>query len=54
MRSVCPRCLRTIDAHLAVRDGRVVMRKTCPDHGEFASLVSSDADLYLATLALRP
>jgi uncharacterized radical SAM superfamily Fe-S cluster-containing enzyme len=50
-RSVCPRCLQTIDAQLSLEDGRVIMRKTCPRHGRFAALVSSDADMYLASLA---
>lgn len=47
-RSVCPVCKRVIDAELNARDNRVVMRKRCPEHGEFEALVYSDADLYLA------
>jgi tetraether lipid synthase len=47
-RSVCPICKRVIDAELRVRDGRVIMRKRCPEHGPFEALVYSDAKLYLA------
>ena len=49
-RSVCPKCLDTIDAQILLKDGRVVMRKRCPAHGWFESLVSSDADMYIDSL----
>ena len=49
-RSVCPRCLEPIDAQLLIEDGRVVMRKWCGDHGLFEALISSDAEMYLASL----
>jgi hypothetical protein len=49
-RSICPLCKRVIDAELNVRDGKVMMRKRCPDHGTFEALVYSDADLYLSTI----
>jgi 7,8-dihydro-6-hydroxymethylpterin dimethyltransferase len=45
-RSICPECRRVIDARILLRDGRVIMRKRCPDHGWFEALVFSDADLY--------
>src|SRR5215471_12265932 len=38
-RSICPECRRTIDAHILLRDGKVFMRKRCPDHGMFEALV---------------
>ena len=47
-RSICPVCKRVIDAEINARDGRVIMRKRCPEHGLFEALVYSDADLYLA------
>ena len=47
-RSVCPLCKRVIDAEVNVRDDRVLLRKRCPEHGEFEALVYSDADAYLA------
>lgn len=49
-RSICPVCKRVVDAEVNVRDGKVVMRKNCPDHGPFEALVYSDADLYLSTI----
>ncbi len=49
-RSVCPECLKVIDARIVVDDGRVVMRKECPAHGAFAGLVSSDARMYVDSL----
>ena len=49
-RSVCPKCLETIDAQILIKDGRVVMRKRCPDHGWSEALISSDAEMYLGSL----
>ena len=45
-RSICPDCRRVVDAQILLRDGRVIMRKRCPDHGWFEALVFGDADLY--------
>ena len=49
-KSICPVCKRVIDAEVNIRDGKVVMKKRCPDHGLFEALVYSDADLYLSTI----
>jgi uncharacterized radical SAM superfamily Fe-S cluster-containing enzyme len=46
-KSICPRCRRLLDAELAVRAGRVVLRRSCPDHGEFAAVVYGDSERYL-------
>ncbi|MCH7706049.1 MAG: radical SAM protein, partial [Chloroflexi bacterium] len=43
-RSICPVCKRVIDAQVHLKDGRVIMRKRCPDHGWFEALLSSDAE----------
>jgi len=45
--SVCPECMRLIDARLYERDGEVWMAKTCPDHGRFEDIYWRDARLYL-------
>ena len=38
--SVCPVCLRKIEAERAVgEDGRVYLVKRCPEHGEFSALI---------------
>ena len=49
-RSICPRCLDTIDAQILIKDGRVIMRKRCAKHGWFEALLSSDAEMYLGSL----
>jgi uncharacterized radical SAM superfamily Fe-S cluster-containing enzyme len=49
-RSVCPDCLKVIDAKIVIRDGRVIMQKECPVHGRFEALLSSDARMYLDSL----
>ena len=45
-RSICPECRRVIDAHILLRDNKVIMRKRCADHGQFESLVYGDAQAY--------
>ena len=47
-KSICPVCKRVIEAEVNARENRVIMRKRCPDHGEFEALVYSDAELYVA------
>jgi tetraether lipid synthase len=44
--SLCSDCLRVIDATLYEVDGRVLMRKICPTHGEQRELISTDAKFY--------
>ncbi|HLQ61044.1 MAG TPA: radical SAM protein [Candidatus Acidoferrales bacterium] len=46
-RSICPTCRRVIDAQVLLRDGRVFMRKRCPEHGWFEAHVYGDADAYV-------
>jgi uncharacterized radical SAM superfamily Fe-S cluster-containing enzyme len=45
--SICPLCKEVIAAELRVRDGRVWLRKRCPEHGRFESVVYGDAERYL-------
>jgi uncharacterized radical SAM superfamily Fe-S cluster-containing enzyme len=49
-RSLCPECRRVVDAQVLIRDGSVIMRKHCPQHGWREALVSSDADWHLNSL----
>jgi hypothetical protein len=44
--SICPECRRVLDAEVLERDGRVVLRRTCPDHGLFEAVVYGDAERY--------
>ena len=46
-RSICPMCRRPIDAQILLRNGKVYMRKRCPEHGRFEALVYSDAEAYV-------
>jgi uncharacterized radical SAM superfamily Fe-S cluster-containing enzyme len=46
-RSICPECRDTLEAEVNARDGRVYLRKRCPEHGEFEALVYGDADRYM-------
>ena len=44
--SVCPTCHRSLAASISERDGKIYMRKTCPEHGRFVTLIASNAELY--------
>lgn len=48
-RSICPECRRVIDAQIILRNGKVNIRKRCPDHGRFEALLYGDAKDYVAT-----
>jgi 7,8-dihydro-6-hydroxymethylpterin dimethyltransferase len=41
--ALCPRCLQVLDAVAVERDGKVWLRRQCPDHGSVETLVLSDA-----------
>ncbi|TFG04541.1 radical SAM protein [Candidatus Thorarchaeota archaeon] len=51
-KSLCPDCLlqdkevRVIDATVYEEDGKVMMSKTCPDHGDFKEIYWSDAEMF--------
>jgi uncharacterized radical SAM superfamily Fe-S cluster-containing enzyme len=45
--SLCPECGKVIDAKVFEENGRVMMEKTCAEHGEFKDCVFSDVKLYL-------
>lgn len=47
-RSICPRCRRTIDAKILLRDNKAYMSKHCPQCGPFMSLVYGDAKAYVS------
>ncbi|MDT7867503.1 MAG: radical SAM protein [Acidianus sp.] len=44
--SLCPVCMRLLPARVLERDGKVYIRKICPEHGEFEELYYGDAELY--------
>ena len=44
--SMCPRCLVTIPGRVSSTAAGVVMRKTCPEHGAFESVIATDIASY--------
>src|ERR671930_241483 len=46
-KSICPQCGQLLEAELRNRDGKVVLARSCADHGEYAAVVYGDAARYL-------
>jgi 7,8-dihydro-6-hydroxymethylpterin dimethyltransferase len=44
--SLCPVCLRRIDAKIVFQDGKVYMLKNCPQHGFHKVLIATDINYY--------
>jgi len=44
--SVCPECLKRLPAVVEEDDGKIYMRKTCEEHGDFEDIISSSAKYY--------
>jgi 7,8-dihydro-6-hydroxymethylpterin dimethyltransferase len=44
--SLCPECLRRIDAKIVFEDSNVYMLKTCPQHGFSKVLIATDIEYY--------
>ncbi|MFA6808959.1 MAG: radical SAM protein, partial [Eubacteriales bacterium] len=44
--SVCPVCLKVLEAKIVVKDKAVYMEKECPEHGFFSTYVWPDVDHY--------
>ncbi len=38
IKSVCPQCLKIIEADVIEKDGKVIISKVCPEHGKFECL----------------
>ena len=45
-KSVCPECLKTIQAEIFEEDDKIFIQKTCAEHGDFKDILSSNADYY--------
>jgi len=45
--SICPECRKIISATIFQSGEKVLMEKTCPEHGKFTDVYWSDAELYL-------
>jgi uncharacterized radical SAM superfamily Fe-S cluster-containing enzyme len=51
--SVCPVCLKVIEARVVVQDRAVYLKKMCPDHGPTTAYLWPDADHYQWMNAFR-
>ncbi|HEX3010757.1 MAG TPA: radical SAM protein [Syntrophomonadaceae bacterium] len=45
-KSLCPECLKTIPAYSEEQNGKVFLKKECPEHGEHRTMIWSNATLY--------
>ena len=52
-KSICPECLKVLDATIFEDGGKVYIKKECPEHGSFQELYWSDYDQYLRAEKLR-
>lgn len=44
--SLCPECLRRIDAKIVFENGKVYMLKYCPQHGASKVVIATDIPYY--------
>ena len=49
--SLCPECTAKIEAEVLEKDGKIIMEKTCPEHGFFKDVIFSDAEIYHRMIA---
>ncbi len=49
--SLCPECTAKLEAEVLEKDGKVIMEKTCPEHGFFREVLLSDAYYYHRMMA---
>jgi uncharacterized radical SAM superfamily Fe-S cluster-containing enzyme len=52
-KSICPECLRALDALIFEDGGKVFIKKDCPEHGPFQELYWSDYDQYVRAEKFR-
>ena len=45
-KSLCPICFKPLDAEVFDEDGKILIKKTCDEHGEFVNTYWSDDKLY--------
>jgi uncharacterized radical SAM superfamily Fe-S cluster-containing enzyme len=44
--SLCPVCLKRIDAKIVFEDNKVYMLKRCPEHGQSTVIIADDVAYY--------
>jgi hypothetical protein len=52
-KTICPECLKVLDAPIFEDDGRVFIKKECQEHGAFQELYWSDYDQYMRAEKFR-
>ncbi len=52
-KSICPECLRVLDATIFEENGKVYIKKECPEHGFFQDVYWSDYGQYLRAEEFR-
>ncbi len=45
-KSLCPECMKVIEAEVVEEDGKALIRKECPEHGKFEDVYYSDVGVY--------
>ena len=45
-RSLCPTCNSVLGAEIVEEEGKIWLKRTCPEHGEFRNLYWSDPEMY--------
>jgi len=46
-RSICPICYNVIGADIVEEEGKVLIKKNCPEHGDFQDVYWSDYNMYM-------
>ncbi|WP_421077185.1 tetraether lipid synthase Tes [Methanothermococcus sp. Ax23] len=44
--SLCPACLKKINAEVFEEDNKIIIEKECPEHGKFRDIYWNDSELY--------
>ncbi|MDH5532762.1 MAG: radical SAM protein, partial [Candidatus Bathyarchaeota archaeon] len=52
-KSICPECLKVLDATIFEKDNKVYIKKECPEHGKFQDVYWSDYEQYLRAEQFR-
>jgi uncharacterized radical SAM superfamily Fe-S cluster-containing enzyme len=52
-KTICPECLKVLDATIFEDEGKVFIKKECPEHGSFQELYWSDYEQYVRAEKLR-
>jgi uncharacterized radical SAM superfamily Fe-S cluster-containing enzyme len=45
-KSLCPECMKVIEAEVVEEDGKALIRKKCPEHGKFEDVYYSDVEIF--------